>query len=322
MNSRYQVFFDPLSLGFDSGATFLPIPELSTPNADGFIVFLSANDIRYQNAVQDPWFKATTPAPAYHLHQENSTLQQLFFRDDPVTVLGCTEKFQFCKFNGQCTSLAGSDPATDQARTFWSNEDEQARFMWSAEVIEGSAMPLNQVVGVLATNSLLAAKLANNGIQTPLLDNQWELEVENWVKISLADLQRAFVEEATGPTDPRIGVLLQRPLNPLEEDACGSQKVKSDTFMSFSVLGLAITFSFSALITISSLILPPMMERITETGNAYKSVEWNTNDIFHLQRQAYERLGNDSPPIDQDKSFRQREVFQLQQGVDHTSNLI
>jgi hypothetical protein len=59
---------------------------------------------------------------------------------------------------------------------------------------------IDEVVASLGISALLARNSLGVGLQGPLLNNQWELEVEHWMQVSLALLQRKLLEQATGPS--------------------------------------------------------------------------------------------------------------------------
>ena len=60
---------------------------------------------------------------------------------------------------------------------------------------------ISQVFTNNGTSSLLARNSKYSPVQGPLPNDQWTLEVQNWVKIILAQLQRTVLEYATGPSD-------------------------------------------------------------------------------------------------------------------------
>jgi hypothetical protein len=119
-----------------------------------------------------------------------------------------------------------------------------------------------------------------------LANNQWELEAENWFKIALADLQQTVVEQATGPTDPSIARFATKPNAADQETLCTNQKVSSTLFMNFSVLGLVLTLVIGGLIMLVAQILPPIIQRFAQ--DSYKTLEWKMDNMFQLQRLAYE----------------------------------
>lgn len=70
---------------------------------------------------------------------------------------------------------------------------------------------LGSIVGRLGASALLARESFVNGIQGPLLSNQWQLEVERFQAIIMALNQRLVVEQATGPTDSQMRKFVEKP---------------------------------------------------------------------------------------------------------------
>ncbi len=75
----------------------MPIPELRAPEADVGLVFLSANDINFEMPVDDDLFDAHRE---YQLLLDiaggGSMFQKVYNRDEPMRVLGCVSRQQFC----------------------------------------------------------------------------------------------------------------------------------------------------------------------------------------------------------------------------------
>ncbi|KAF7505123.1 hypothetical protein GJ744_001263 [Endocarpon pusillum] len=275
-----------------------PIPELLIPDGDVTILFLSANDIRFLDQVDDPWYSAHTPAGEMEIRGANfSAISSLpiYVRDDPVRALGCIERFQFCNpnvsNNFSCTPLGGITQAVQLAPDLYQNEVQRAHVKWSATMIISMSAGLSAVSNFLGTSSLQSRSTLMEGRQSSLPENQWEVEIESWFKVIMADLQRVILEQATGPTQPAIRQFLTRPNNTEEHQVCANQKIRSDSFTSFNVLGLTIIFALGGLITLISFVLPIAVERVQRRRNPYSSVEWIANETLQLQRLAHEAVG-------------------------------
>jgi hypothetical protein len=269
----------------------MPIPEITSSRADGSLIFLSANDILFWGEINDPWYSA-------HNFADNATemgtkvSDGLFFNDDPVRVVGCLERLQFCNPNlpreSGCTNLTGRWPAFKEAEKLWQSESQTAIFDWSALGMKGSIHDLPQWLGEL---SLLASQMLTGSYQPHLPDNQWELEMEYWFQSSLASYQRGLVNLAGGPVDPSLRKFCTGPSNPSEQLGCSSQKIRSNTCTSFSVLGLVTLTSLCGSIILISFFLPQLTQKWSLKRNPYKSLEWTVNETFQLQRLAHEAVG-------------------------------
>ena len=78
------------------------------------------------------------------------------------------------------------------------------------------------LISAVGITSLKAREKLFSGIQGPLPNNQWQIEVENWYSTTLADLQRLTIEYAAGPADPALLQVLERPQTETERQLCHS----------------------------------------------------------------------------------------------------
>ncbi|KAI9779283.1 MAG: hypothetical protein M1816_003623 [Peltula sp. TS41687] len=170
---------------------------------------------------------------------------------------------------------------------------QKSLISWFSTAIAYSVPNLKLIVEILGRSSLTSRYKLEGGNQGPLPSNQWELEVQYWFSTALANLQMIMVDTATGPTDANLTPWLHRPQNREERLACRSQKIRSDSFASFSTLGLVILLSVGGLIIIISFFLEFLVEWIQRRKNLgiYQRLEWVTNDTLQLQRLAHEELG-------------------------------
>jgi hypothetical protein len=121
--------------------------------------------------------------------------------------------------------------------------------------------------------------------------NQWELELEHWFKFILADLQRAILDQATGPVTSEARSFHSPPTSAEAQAICGSQKIRSESYTSFNVLGLTIISSIGGQIMVISACLPTATARMQRHKRPFASIEWVTNDTLQLQRLAHEAIG-------------------------------
>lgn len=145
----------------------------------------------------------------------------------------------------------------------------------------------------MGTAMLTARNSLYNGFQGPLPHNQSQLEVENWFKATLAAAQGWTVELATGPSDPRIMVWFQAPVNPDGGLQCKNQKILTTAYVNFNTFGLSLTLALGALIILFSWLLEPIIAFFQRRRqlDTYARLEWATNETLQLQRLAHEELG-------------------------------
>ncbi|KAH7075062.1 hypothetical protein FB567DRAFT_183030 [Paraphoma chrysanthemicola] len=274
--------------------TWHPIPELLKSDADTSIIFLESHDIPFLYApVHDPWFSASQGP--FNRSVFGDTVPY-YLGDESVSVLACVQQYQFCNAavegNASCTPLLGIFQASSTASaTIFPELKQREAFAWSAKAITNMAGGFNEIIGQLGGSSLLASDSLTESGQSPLPDNQWELELEHLFKFTMADIQRAILDLATGPQSTDSRQFHSPPDNAKARALCGSQKIRSDSFTSFSVLGLVLILSIGGLIMIVSVLLPWTMERMRRHRNPLPSVEWNMNEILQLQRLAHEAVG-------------------------------
>jgi hypothetical protein len=233
---------------------FVPIPELRAANADVGLVFLSANDILYEAPTNDDMYAARTPIRASMGMRGAIVTRPFYIRDEPTRVLGCTSRYQFCRAatsaggsgasartdtpaaangsddsdgnnnNNGCTPLVGLASALQQGKTLWRRNRRQARhFEWATAALAADPMRVSTVPQWLGPAALTALSFMGYGLQGPLPDDQWHREVEFWFTTSLAHLQHAVLETATGPLDRKLSSLLVRPQTAEEHPLCRSQ---------------------------------------------------------------------------------------------------
>lgn len=156
---------------------FLPIAQLNRSDTDVILAFLSANSIVYNSPVDDLWFSAHSypfevkvDADEYNGASAGTQNGTIYFRDRPVTMLGCIEEHQIRKpnlvSNRRCTPLIGATVLPDALGNVDLNNAQAAtaNIIASASASTGIA----QVLEALGPSVLLARQTIYNGIQSPL----------------------------------------------------------------------------------------------------------------------------------------------------------
>lgn len=137
------------------------------------------------------------------------------------TAVGCVLKYQLCnpdlpKGQQQCSPLGGYLDTLIGAGDLWPEPEKWEKL--SSLVMNILEFDITSIPTSLGTGSLTARYGFSGGIQGPLPNNQWQLEIEHWFKAQLAWLQNLMVEFATGPSDPSM-----RKFNRPQQDADGSR---------------------------------------------------------------------------------------------------
>ena len=165
-------------------SSFQAIPQLSRPDADLVLVFMSKNT-GFMQPVDDPWFTATVPQ-VITLELQGGALHNMttYYADDPVSVMGCQERYYWCNIaNGKCTPLRGSvsGPDKDTAIAALDLNPRQNATFARLSLALGTTSILN-IVRYLGASSLLATQYSNSNAaeSSPLPSNQWILELAHW----------------------------------------------------------------------------------------------------------------------------------------------
>lgn len=177
------------------------------------------------------------------------------------------------------------------------------------------------VVDQLGDKALVASNYLSKQeiFWSPGLSNiQWQIEAANWFSIGLSHMQRLFAANYRAPTEP----VLRQYWRPFPENAtqaqmfCNSQKVQSQGYMTFSVLGIGLNFGIGGLLLICGHVLPyliPWLQgKLAKEGHISVAREqWKAHGALQLLRVILEKEGGqwsdpgDSFPITIDnKQFK------------------
>jgi hypothetical protein len=213
-------------------------------------------------------------------------------------VLACTEQHQFCNptllSNGtqRCTPLQSIDQVTlqdpERNASLFDNEYQKA----IAEIIFRATTTSSwEFVARALDPPLLANSLVHNGISSPLPNNQWILEAENWFAIMMANIQQLVADTATSAP----GIDPQYALNIADQNVgmhqyCGNQIIRQDNFSNFSVLGISVIFVVGSIVICVSLVLENVVSylQIRFQRGLYHQVRWQLDSTLQLQRKAFE----------------------------------
>jgi hypothetical protein len=276
--------------------SWTPIPELVAPDADISVIFLAGNNVLFNARLDDPWFSAGHNEDPVEFGSALGTTSG-YLSDDPARALACAQRYQFCNSSmpqdqgASCTPLLSMEAAVKASQDLFPQAKDNEKFSWSAYEIQQLARGLTDIIGALKSGSLLARGSLAYELQDTLPDNQWELELQHWFKFTLAELQRTILDQATGPADAYARQFYIPPTLAGEREVCNSQKILSDSYTSFNVLGLVLIFSIGGFIILLSTFLPHLTRRLQRRRKPFAGLEWVTNDTLQLQRLAHEGLG-------------------------------
>ena len=267
-----------------------PIEPLLQTDGDISLFFMSANDIQYDNPVDDPIFKAHT------LETTPTTGVPYYLSDDWVDVIGCVDQYQYCNPGHneqatQCTSLTSNNEVIVDL-------DEIGLSKWqvaTAKHISWNMMFSSMYYSVAGrgATALLASESVFGLDQPSLPDNQWQTELSNWFNISLARIQQTVVEYAAGPTNLGTTGSVTVSNSLIERSVCHSQKVRSGNYQNFSLLGVGIIVGVGGTLILLGICIDScvgLIQKLLKKG-AYMRLSWVLDEKLQLQRIAFEGKG-------------------------------
>ncbi|KAF2820131.1 hypothetical protein CC86DRAFT_429685 [Ophiobolus disseminans] len=276
---------------------FTPIPTLQRTDADVTLFFLSSNQVASPVPINDPWYSAHQTIPGYRLNFTGwgNLSVGAYFADQPASVLGCAKQYQIC-YPGtppRCSRLGGKQELWWLLTSLAQTEQQLNSTKWAImSALTGNE--LDAFVQTLGAASLSSKASLVTGVQGPLPDHQWQLDIEHWHAATLVAMQGSAVDAAMGPSAESMKKFWPGPENGPERRRCGNQKILSDAHSNFSIFGLAFTFVVGGLIIIASFVLespPGFVRRYYRDKHVYSRLEWCANGTLQLQRLAHEELG-------------------------------
>lgn len=303
--------------GTISSNRWTPIPALFRDDADVQLAYLSAPEIRYAAPVLDPWFSAQKKMTSIYANGGSNSSFAAYSQDEPLGVMGCIQQMQYCNPNlpgdNKCEPLRGAyDPRRDTAlRKIFNDEAHFNVLDWADSTWLGSYYPISQLLSDIGASALVARNQLVYGYSGPLPDNQWQIEAEHWTKGSLASVQNAFVLAANGLPEALEDFRVPPAANmTLARGMCSNQKIVSNAYSSFNVLGVSLILVLGVIIIALDMGLEPLVaslqrrkynklkhdDEATDYNQAmerpyYSMVEWSQTNMLQLQRLAHEEAG-------------------------------
>lgn len=291
MVARYITQFQRAEENNRRVASFVAIPELQVPNADVSVRLTRTNSMRFLTPVDDPMFAA---------HQETILRdaadrfnRTLYYSDNPGTMLGCTEQYQFCLGsdinNETCTELSGRNFDATTANFPKANSLQLAIIsLLSTAATFSTVMPEPYRIESEGTSSA--------GMVNEVPDDQWIKEVEGWNAISWAGHQIVLAEYAVGQSvrDPTAPDYTRPPNSAGEKSLCRMQKMrKAGGFVNINVFGLVFIVTISCVVTIVDITLLRFISLLKKIKNfdSPRLERWMQDGLWQLQRHAYEAHG-------------------------------
>jgi hypothetical protein len=181
------------------------------------------------------------------------------------------------------------------------NPVQLALYYFLAKILSSSQLHFQ--LGFIGHENLIAQDSLWDGgfgfsLSANLPSNQWEIEVMNWMNVSLSNTQRGTVTYSR-PSEFDIGggvsslEYMEHPQEMELRRLCEQVKMRSATHTSFSVLAMAVTVALGVLCILSDFIVRRVVfffQRRTGHG-IDKHQQWTGSSAFQLQRMAAEGTG-------------------------------
>ena len=225
---------------------YAPIPELSVPDADITVVFLSGNGIIFSQATDDGWYRATTPvANATMVTAIGDT--KVYRANEEASPMGCVERWQWCNsalprhrgcgnMSSFLDSVYSAAPLFNLSDSELSNPERPSsssptgrRFIWPAFIVDKYPVKVSSIIGFLGTKSLDSQSRLTSGTQFPILANQWHFDVTHWFTTILSSLQSSFTDVVIGNRNLESRPPLVTPENEQEQNFCKNQVIYTPT---------------------------------------------------------------------------------------------
>ena len=301
----YQVGSQLALAGFPELGTFTPIAELQLTTADLSLMFLSFTG-RYTGQVDDPWFSAPH---LEHVDTPVTIAQTLWERENAISTLACKEQHQFCDHKGKCTGFLGvSQLNSTLTAKFVSGLSPRQTVTYDRTQRAVQLSITTQIVQALAVTStpLLAMNATTAGthvLSLHLPSNQWQIELNYWQSIAMAQLQRAVVEWGSGQVAAQPQYLIHPPPADSDKWFCKNVMILSTVYSSFNVLALGLIVGSGGLVIVISLAIEDTAawaQKRAQSGVVKSNVRrdsWDGDDMLKLQKALREsRMSRPPPP--------------------------
>jgi hypothetical protein len=254
--------------------------------------FLTSNSITSPYVNSDPLFSATT---------EMDIPEGTYYEaDDFITVMGCIDQYQTCNptktEHDGCTPL-GTWGALNNAASSTGLNDYQLSTQDTINIaIRGSNM-FSSVFGRGASALKAQSTVFERFQEAQLPNNQWQIEASGLFPVSLASLQQALVEIATGPVDiVSSGGYVESPSTPYAQAICKRQMIRNiNGYINFSTLGVGIVLIIGAILIILGWVIDTVggfvQKLLHKKDYDYARLAWISDGYLQLQRLAYEGAG-------------------------------
>ena len=172
---------------------------------------------------------------------------------------------------------------------------------------QASTIP-QMVISLALTNTPLlamnATALGSHVLSLHLPDDQWEIELNYWQSIAMAQLQRTIVQWGTGQIAAHPQYLVHPPPDEPDQWFCKNMMIRSTVYQSFSVLALGLIVASGLVVIVVSLTIEDTatwVQRRARNGPRQRD-SWDRDDMLKLRKAIRgASVRPPPPPKDDDK---------------------
>lgn len=210
---------------------FIPIPQLRQSGGNVVVLYLTAYGVVFVTKTLDPWYQATRVEGESILKGINTTgragSQKIYGQDKAGSPLACIRKVQYCFQDAasttRCTPLGTAEDALADVYRASTDTGLLERLSWAVSASRNMSSDVVAAVTVLGAQALLSRTSLLMGMQGPLPDTQWQIDMKHLFNIVLASLQKSYVELAVGLPSTYPNDWIRRPITAEETKICQNQ---------------------------------------------------------------------------------------------------
>ncbi|KAF8855323.1 hypothetical protein BDZ45DRAFT_506545 [Acephala macrosclerotiorum] len=225
-------------------SSWKPVQAFNRTDADVSMFFFAPNAINYVYSNSDPMFSANIEQ---NITQTDGTPLFYYVADQWITVTGCVDQYQVC--NPSKPGLEGCTPLGPLESLIYEYLQIGLN-MYQFETAGTIFLAMRESSMFYSVNgrgnSALKAQstVFSNAQVAKLPSNQWQIEMRGWFAVSLASLQQALMERATGPAniiEYGGSIIVPQENDPYSKAVCQRQMIRNVAgYQNFSTLGVVI----------------------------------------------------------------------------------
>jgi len=262
--------------------------------------FIAGSGKRYFEPTSDPLFRTQTTSVQIDPEGGSDEKLSVYLPAEPVTVLGCKSREEICNPSAPtgriCTPYSTfiqnllDNTTSDSLSPMQRGNAQRLSFILRGTSVRQISESLSEPLLVQAAGSFLSGSGGGGGRyqMLPIPADQWRREVRRWFEIGLITLQNEFLEYATGPLANPAAAALRMPTQEMQSGAralCETQIIRNVTG--------AVNFDFPALLAVVlvGIVIIIAGLNVGKVGRSGQLGSWEFDDMFQLQKTAYEASG-------------------------------